>query len=164
MFALVCVRFGVSVELASGLVLLSTVLVAAMIDFQHGPIPDRLSVFLAVAGIGFSLVRGLAGLHDALWGAAIGGGTLYLIGMLGRWVLKRDSMGGGEIKLAAGIGLFLASWGMMNAVFLASVVGVAAGLGLRALGRLRPLAPAPFAPCLAVGAGVEVLHPLGLLP
>ena len=40
-------------------------------------------------------------------GILTGGGVLYITGMIGDFLFKKESMGGGDIKLLAGIGAFL---------------------------------------------------------
>ncbi len=82
---------------------------------------------------------------------------------LGRRLLHRDgaispgAMGGGDVKLAALIGL-VAGWpGVLAAVFVAFAVGAAAGLLLIAFGGLGRRDPLPFAPALAVGAATAAL-------
>ncbi|MEO8437103.1 MAG: A24 family peptidase [Chloroflexota bacterium] len=71
--------------------------------------------------------------------------------------VSNGAMGGGDIKLAALIGL-VAGWpGVLVAVFVAFAVGAAAGLVLMALGRLGRREPLPFAPALAVGAATAAV-------
>ena len=53
---------------------MSALLAAAVIDWQHGLIPNRLSLSLLLLGLGFSLFDGLPGVYEALQGGAVGGG------------------------------------------------------------------------------------------
>ncbi len=72
-------------------------------------------------------------------------------------VVSKGAMGGGDIKLAALIGL-VAGWpGVLVAVFVAFAVGAAVGLLLIGLGRLGRRDSLPFAPALAVGAATAAL-------
>ena len=162
-FLAACYRFGLSLELLRALVLLSGLLTAAVIDWRHGLIPDGLSLLLALLGLGLSAPDGSSGLFAALSGGGIGGGSLLLLGLLGRWIYKQPSMGGGDIKLAAGMGLCLGSGGMLISLLAACVSAAGVGLGLRISGKLKPFDPIPFAPFLLIGAVVYLFVP-ALLP
>lgn len=156
LFVLLYGHFDLSVDLIPALILTCVLIVASCTDLQHGLIPNGLSAFLVAAGIGLSFVFGMAGFYQGLLGGTVGGGALFLIGALGKQVFHRDSMGGGDIKMAAGIGLFLGWRGMLNSLVLACIIGTCVGLGHRILGRLQPYAPIPFAPFLSLGAWIEL--------
>ncbi|MDR1135200.1 MAG: A24 family peptidase [Clostridiales Family XIII bacterium] len=71
------------------------------------------------------------GLLSPLMGAVIGAGILFLIGISGKLMLKKDVMGFGDVKLAGACGLILGAYGiiavlLMTALSSASVF--AAGL------------------------------------
>jgi leader peptidase (prepilin peptidase) / N-methyltransferase len=146
-------------SLLPGLVLLTTLLAAAIIDWRSGLIPRRLSLFLAVSGLGFSLLNGWEGAYRAVCGGAVGAGLLWSMGLLGRWLLKRPSMGGGDVRLAAGMGLYLGWAGMLHVLLLSCFLGAGLGLALRLVGRLSPYTPVPFVPFLFVATAIDILLP-----
>ena len=158
------VRYGFSPELAAGLCLAGALLAAALIDAEHLLVPDGISLFLAVTGLGFAGLHGGEALAAALWGAALGAGILYLMGTAGRWCLRAESMGWGDIKLGGGIGLFLGPENTLWCLFYAVSSGALVGVGLRLAGRLDARQAMPFAPFLALGALAALLWggiPLG---
>ncbi len=75
-----------------------------------------------------------------------------LLGSLGG-----GSMGGGDAKLAALIGLVAGFPAVLIALFVAFALGSVAGVLLIAVGRLGRRDPLPFAPALAVGAATAAL-------
>lgn len=75
-----------------------------------------------------------------------------LLGSLGG-----GSMGGGDAKLAALIGLVAGFPAVLIALFVAFALGSVAGVLLIAIGRLGRRDPLPFAPALAVGAATAAL-------
>jgi prepilin signal peptidase PulO-like enzyme (type II secretory pathway) len=75
-----------------------------------------------------------------------------LLGSLGG-----GSMGGGDAKLAALIGLVAGFPAVLIAPFVAFALGSIAGVLLIAIGKLGRRDPLPFAPALAVGAATAAL-------
>ncbi|MFC1624067.1 prepilin peptidase, partial [Candidatus Omnitrophota bacterium] len=71
------------------------------------------------------------GFINSILGALIGGGTIYLMGFLGKIVFKKEAMGGGDVKLMAMLGAFL-GWKMALLIFfLAPFFGTPAGIYLK---------------------------------
>jgi leader peptidase (prepilin peptidase)/N-methyltransferase len=64
----------------------------------------------------------------SLQGALIGGGLIYLMGVVGEWIFKKEAMGGGDVKLLAMVGAFmgwkLAVLTFFIAPFFGAVVGI----------------------------------------
>lgn len=150
-FVLAWLNFGVTWATPAAWVLISVLLVAAVVDIRHRIIPDRL--ILAGLVLGLPLVA-LQSWTALLWGAAgfLGAGLL----MLSIAVISRGGMGGGDIKLAALMGLFLGPAGVALALFLSFLVGGAAGGFLLVTRRKGRKDPVPFGPYLALG-GVTAL-------
>ena len=70
----------------------------------------------------------LQSLHVSLLGVLVGGGIIYSMGELGDILFRKESMGGGDIKLLAMIGAFL-GWKLavltfFSAPFLGSAIGI----------------------------------------
>ncbi len=101
-----------------------------MTDFETGLIPDELSLSGLILGLIFSgwLIPSIHGetlwwrsLLDAGLGLLVGGGILYLTGWIGNLIFKKDSMGGGDIKLMAMLG---AIWEFQKCFFVFFVAPV----------------------------------------
>jgi len=88
----------------------------------------------------------------------VGGGSLYLIALLGDWLFKKESMGGGDIKMAAMLGAFL-GWQKVLFIFMASaVIGLVVSVIMLAVSaRLRKTRVVPFGPFIALAAMVAVI-------
>src|SRR3989339_456750 len=110
-----------SVQNLSFLLLALAFIPIAIIDFRYRLIPDVITYPMMVFGFLFSFLPGGMTPSNALVGFLLGGGGLYLIALLGQWFLKKEGMGGGDIKLMAGVGamagpvavimtLFIGSW------------------------------------------------------
>ena len=124
--------FGPTKLLFPYLTMVCGFIVATFVDLKHRIIPDEVSVGGMFAGLAFSLLMPelhgisgsfpfvhLKGLGYSLLGVLIGGGSIYLMGILGDFLFKKESMGGGDIKLMAMVGAFM-GWQMAILAFFIS--------------------------------------------
>jgi len=138
-------------------ILFSCVLVAlAGIDLEHFLLPDLLTLPALVLGLLVSLRADWIAPRQALLGALLGGGALWLLARA--WVLLRheEGMGLGDVKMLAMVGAFLGWQGVLVTVFVGSLAGALLGLSLIALGRLDLGSRLPFGVFLAAGAAVAL--------
>lgn len=137
-----------------------SLVVLSLIDFKHFILPDLLTYPLL--GVGFLLAvldPARMGAEDipsallqALIGAAVGGGSLWLIGLLGKAAFRKEAMGMGDVKLMAAVGAWQ-GWGMaLFAIFLGALVAALVGILLILLKKARLGSKLPFGPYLALGS------------
>ncbi len=146
--------------------LVSLVLVViTFVDFQEQIIPDELSYGLMVAGTVFSFFNNelylqiifyfplaLNRLVASYVGLLVGGGILYFIA----WI-SRGGMGGGDIKLAAGLGTFLGWEKTLMMLGLSFLLGGLVGAVLLASGKKKRKDPIPFGPFMAIATIIVIL-------
>jgi leader peptidase (prepilin peptidase)/N-methyltransferase len=87
-------------------------------------------------------------------GIAVGGGIIWLIGILGTIAFKKDAMGFGDVKLLAMIGGYVGWKGVLLALFVGCLAGSVIGIVVR-LATKDPYIP--FGPFLSLGALVVIL-------
>ena len=99
------------------------------------------------------------GALDSATGILVGGGALYLIALLGEALFKKESMGGGDIKMAAMMGAFL-GWQKVILVFmLGASIGLVISIVLMAISaKFRRERMIPFGPFLATACFVALLY------
>src|SRR5574338_662356 len=90
-------RFGLTLHALAGAILLTI----AVTDFRNYIIPDEFTLGGLAIGLLLSLEHGLPGLGTAVLGAAVGFGTLWLVGYVGTVIARKEAMGGGDIKMMA---------------------------------------------------------------
>ncbi|MBI4431170.1 MAG: prepilin peptidase [Candidatus Omnitrophica bacterium] len=166
LYALIFVWFftthGFTARFAFNSVFMALLLIATITDFQTRIIPDEVSFY----GILFAMLMSFIfpglqnetghklALADATLGVLLGGGLLYIIAVVGDAMFKRESMGGGDIKLLAMIGAFLGYRFVFPTMFFASLLGSAIGIFLKLTRKEETIA---FGPYLAMGAVVLLL-------
>jgi leader peptidase (prepilin peptidase)/N-methyltransferase len=137
-------------------------IVVTFIDLEFQIIPDRISIGGIFLGVISSIfIPGLhntftwkIGLVNSMLGMVTGGALIYLTGFLGQLAFKKESMGGGDVKLMAMIGAFL-GWKMAILIFfLASFFGTPAGLYLKFVRKQDII---PYGPYLSMAAFVTML-------
>ena len=157
--------FGFSALLWPYLVMGCGFIVATFVDFEYRIIPDEISIGGMIAGVIFSFL--IPEMHDvvasgrplilvhlhslglSLLGALIGGGSIYLMGMLGDFLFKKESMGGGDVKLMAMVGAFM-GWQMaILTFFIAPFFGAIYGIIEKIRTKDTAIAYGPF---LVLGA------------
>jgi leader peptidase (prepilin peptidase)/N-methyltransferase len=145
-------------HLVFGLILTFVLIVISIIDLDWRIIPDIFSLGLLGIGIVVSPIN--EGLGDSgpvrafasVAGAGVGFGSAWLMSVLGRRVFKREALGGGDVKLLAGVGAFLGWSGVLTSWFLGSVLGSTVFVGLKFRRKMEWGTYLPFGPFLAAGA------------
>ncbi len=145
-------QFGASPVAIVYALFFSSLLVITFIDLSHQIIPDVITLPGIVMGLIASATLLPVGLTDALVGLFLGGGLFYGIAALSLIILKKEGMGGGDIKFIAMIGAFLGWRGGLLTIFLASLTGSLVGLLLIFIQGRRRVERIPFGPFLAAGA------------
>lgn len=136
-------------------------LAASVIDLDFQIIPDEIS--LGGLAVGVLLSIAVPALHgtDVWWvalgrsivGLLVGGGLLYATGLLGDVVFRKESMGGGDIKLLAMAGSILGWKAVALTFFVAPVFALIPGLFVLLLKRSHVI---PYGPFLSVALVVSL--------
>ena len=155
-------HYGLSLLWVVAAALYAALVIVTFIDMEHQIIPDEISI----PGIGVGLLvsflipslHGAAGRGEALLASALGvlagGGSIYCVGVFGTWVFKKESMGGGDVKLLAMIGAFLGWQLTLFTFFFAPFFGVVVGVYQRLRHGEERI---PYGPFLALAAMITLL-------
>ena len=148
-------RFGTGAFFYAGAVFFSILLAVTMTDFETGYIPDKLSLPGCLAGLVLSAIfpvlqgRGIWywGLWESFKGLLGGGAVLILVGWVGEKIFKKESMGGGDVKLLAMMGAFLGLRHALLIFFVAPFAAIPFALHMKFFRKAETI---PYGPFLAV--------------
>lgn len=158
--------FGFSLELLLALTIISILLIVIISDYQTLTIPDELSIVgLILISIElffingfktdvFYLIDGFKGLMFSYLDGIIAFGSMYLLKIFGDFTFKKESMGGGDIKLMFLIGMVLGWKGAIVTIFLSAFLALPISIIILIIKKDHVL---PFGPFLSVATMILLL-------
>ena len=158
LFALCAYRFGITFTGALWAAFAAVLVCQFLIDLDTQLLPDSLNYLLLWLGL-LGAALGLTGtpLQAAVWGAALGYLSLWLVYHAYRLATGKEGMGYGDFKLLAALGAWLGSDYLIAIILMSSIVGAVLGATHIWAGRIAHKdIPISFGPFLA-GAGLLCL-------
>ncbi len=122
------------------LLVLAAIVALALINAVIVNVPDLLAIYLSSLG-------------SSIAGFLIGGGLIYALGLIGDIIFRKESMGGGDVKLLAMVGAFLGWKLAILAFFIAPFFGAVFGIIEKIRTKDNTIAYGPF---LVLGALVSL--------
>lgn len=154
LFSLAFVSFEFSPKIIIALTFISMLIIIVVSDYHYMIIPDEVLIFFAIVlSLEIGFIDGFKEMVIALGNGALAFLTMWGVKLLGDFLFKKESMGGGDIKLMFLFGLVLTYPMSIIAIFIASLVGLPISLLLMKSDNHE----IPFGPFLAVGAVVILL-------
>ena len=154
-------RFDLTVLCLRNWIFLCCLFCLSLVDLESFTIPDGALLIAAgawLAALPF-LRPGWKEVGLQVLAALLFGGGILLLSLLLDKLLKKESLGGGDVKLFAVCGLYLGLAGSLFSMLLACVLGLL-------LSRLRGTKsgqPIPFGPAISLAAAVMLLYGDGLI-
>lgn len=117
----------------------ASLIVASFIDIDIREIPDEISIGGIVIALILSVIfpqlhnlssRPLA-LGYSFLGILVGGGSIFITGIIGDAIFKKETMGGGDVKLMAMIGALIGWKLALLTFFIAPFFGAVVGIILK---------------------------------
>ena len=159
LLTVVCLlRYDLTIVCLRNYIFLCCLFCLSLVDLECYEIPDGCLLVAAavwLAAIPFIGMSWREALFHLLAAAVFGGGLLLLSLLMDR-VLKRDSLGGGDIKLYFVVGLYLGLAATLFSLLLACVFGLLFALLRKCFGKAMN-EPIPFGPSIAAAAAVMLL-------
>ena len=103
-------------------------------------------------------------LADAVWGAAAGYLSLWLVYWVFKLATGKEGMGFGDFKLFAALGAWFGWQALVPIILMASVIGALVGIGMKLMSSLREGGVVPFGPFLSrAGLTAMIFGPQSIL-
>lgn len=153
---------GMHLSTAIFIVLVCALIAATFIDFEYQIIPDEITYGGMVLGLALSFIfpqlhhsaSRIKALSASGSGLFVGGLSIYLTGVIGKLIFRKEAMGGGDVKLLAMIGSFVGFKNIILIYFLAPFFGSVVGIYMK----LRYKAEiVPYGPYLSLASLVVIL-------
>ena len=149
LFSVSFIVYGMSLDLCLALIIISSFIVIMISDVRYMIIPDSV---LIVSTILIIIIKYLIGGFDLVINGIIYGlisfGLMWMLKIIGDKVFKKESLGGGDIKLMFLIGFVLAPWMGIIALFIASFLALPVAIIILITKNNRMIPFGPFL-CLA---------------
>ena len=156
-YVIIYLIYGFSIQSLIYIILLSALIIIALIDLNKQIIPDVISLPGIVIGLILSFFVPYISFINSVLGVLIGGGIIFIIGLAGSVIFKKEAMGGGDVKLAAMIGAFLGWKYTIITLFLGFFLGALVGIFL-ILSKIKSKEDVvPFGPFIALGSFITLL-------
>lgn len=161
LFVTIYISFGYNIETIYYMFLISLLIVITFIDLDHFIIPNELIIIGSIFAVVFNLFIKIVTIKDMLLGAIICGGGMLLLIYLIELIVKKEVMGGGDIKLFAMLGLFLGLKGGLLTILLSVYVGAIYGIITIVHSKIKKQeynSMIPYGPFISIAALVYVLY------
>jgi leader peptidase (prepilin peptidase)/N-methyltransferase len=139
-------------DAATGAFLVSSCVALLAIDYDHQLLPDWITLPGIAVGLALSFVSVRRTPLEALLGAALGAGGLFLLAFTYEKIAGQEGMGLGDVKMLGMIGALLGPAGVVVTVLLGSISGSLVGLSLIVARGGSAKTKLPFGVFLALGA------------
>ncbi len=175
-FGFVALRGGLSMSLPFDLLFAASLIALIFIDAEHMILPNAITYPGAALALivrlfvhnfeGTGILFGATPAPEwvisfvgAIFGAIVGGGSLWLTGFLWKRLRGVDAMGLGDVKMMLMVGAYLGAPRTVLTIFLAVVAGSIAGIALMLRrGERDMMMLLPFGIFLGLGALISLLY------
>lgn len=146
----VYLKFGLSIQTAIYLIVLSSLITLAFIDIDHFIIPDRFHIIILVSAIILAIFTRELSIIERIIGLFAVSLPIYIIALI------TGGMGEGDVKLFAALG-FLLGWKLiLTTMLFASISAAIIGITLMALKKANKKTEIPFGPYIVLGSIISL--------
>ena len=160
LFAISYIIFGFSIELIIPLTFISMLIIVMVSDYNYMIISDSiLLIFTTLLTLEILIIYGPTILLKHIVSGILAFITMFLLKKLGDFLFKKESMGGGDIKLLGVFGLVIGYPMSLLTIFLGAIIALPISLITIKNNSSHII---PFGPFLALGAILILLSQLDI--
>jgi len=162
-YSMIYFLFGMSISFVGYSIFSTLLILVFFIDLYHRIIPDVVTIPGIAVGFLFSWLAPRTSVTSvrpwlaedvgsSLFGVLLGSGVLLLTAYGGKFLFRKDAMGGGDVTLAAMVGAFLGWKYLLFTLFVSFLSGSLTGLVLVVLRKKSMASIIPFGPFISGSA------------
>ena len=160
LFVLCYLSFGLTPQLIIALTFVSLMIIIIVSDYHYLIISDEVLItFGIILFIEMLIINGLNSALYSLLNGLLAFITMFLLKKLGDFLFKKESMGGGDVKLLFIFGMVLTYPIAILSIFLGSLIGLPIALIILWKKKNNII---PFGPLLSIGATILLLLQINL--
>lgn len=159
-------RFSDNINLYKYLILSPMLISAFYIDYKLHIIPNRLNLTIFEIGLIIAVIGGISDINfaiNAIEGMLVGGGTFFVITLIGGLIAGKEAMGYGDVKFMASLGLYFGFASMVSIIFMSFLIGAILSIILIILRRKKASEYIPFGPFIVISCYIAIFVPLNYL-
>ena len=138
------------IKLLIALTFVSMIIIIFVSDYHYLIIPDSVLIFFTlVLLIEIAIEIGITKIYIPIFSGIFSFISMYVIKLLGDFLFKKESMGGGDIKLLFVIGMVLGFPEALFSIFIGSIVGLPIAFIILMKNKDHAI---PFGPLLGIGS------------
>ena len=137
-----------------------------VIDYKHQIVPNRLNLTIFEVGIIFTFIYALSNVAismNMILGMIVGGGLFLIITLIGGVLYGKETMGFGDVKLVAALGLFFGLSNIIVITLVSFLIGAVLSIILLLIKIKKTNEYIPFGPFIAISAFVSMYVPFELI-
>lgn len=124
-------------------------------DVKYSIVPDQFIILLAVSALGYIPYHG--SWLDCLHGGCAGFAIMAVTALAGKLAYKRDTLGGGDIKLFASLGLIAGLGGILMIFIMTTLLSAGHLVVLLVLKKRKKTDTVPMVPYIAASSAVYLI-------
>lgn len=161
LFLLIYNFYGLKIKTIYFLILVSLLLIITFIDIDYYIIPDELIIIGCVFAIIVNIFNIGTTITDSILGGLISAGGMLVLIKLIELIVKKECMGGGDIKLFGMLGLFLGiKYGLLT-IIISIYVGAIYGIIVIIYSRIKKFkynSMIPYGPFISISAIIVIMY------
>lgn len=160
LYALAYCFFGFSFEFVLAILAISFFVIVIVSDSNYLVIPDEVTVFFSICVIlSRFFINGLNNGFIYLFYGAVAFLVMYGLMLFGNFIFKKESLGGGDIKLMFFIGCTVGPWMSLFTIFLSSFIALPLSLLLYVKNKDSII---PYGPFLLIACLIVILFQIDI--
>lgn len=166
-YLIILYRYGLNdINTIKYMVLTPLIISAFYIDYKLQIIPNRLTLTIFEIGLIFTFIHGISNLNIAIsmfQGLITGGLIFAIITVIGGLIFGKETMGFGDIKMMAALGLYFGFQGIIAVAILAFLISAIFSIVLIIIQKVRHkdiIEYIAFGPFIVIAAFIVIFVPL----